>query len=68
MLHCIFLLFLLETSRGHWKSIEFAIGESVCVCVTEVVSPDLFYAVPVQAKGKKKCLLFLIPIRSPVAN
>lgn len=47
-------LFLLETSLGHWKLIELAIDETVSVCVTEVVSPDLFYAVPVQTKGKKK--------------
>ncbi|NXW60985.1 TDRD1 protein, partial [Eurystomus gularis] len=48
------LLFLLETSLGHWKSIELAIDETVSVCVTEVVSPDLFYAVPVQTKGEEK--------------
>ncbi|NXW15030.1 TDRD1 protein, partial [Circaetus pectoralis] len=35
-----------ETSLGHWKLIELAIDETVSVCVTEVVSPDLFYAVP----------------------
>uniref|UniRef100_A0A8C0HMW6 Tudor domain-containing protein 1 n=1 Tax=Buteo japonicus TaxID=224669 RepID=A0A8C0HMW6_9AVES len=52
-------LFLLETSLGHWKLIELAIDETVSVCVTEVVSPDLFYAVPVQTKGKKKLLLQL---------
>ncbi|NXL47328.1 TDRD1 protein, partial [Podilymbus podiceps] len=54
VVHCIFLLFLLETSCGHWKSIEFAIDETVSVCVTEVVSPDLFYAVPVQTKDQEK--------------
>ncbi|NXW30211.1 TDRD1 protein, partial [Phaetusa simplex] len=54
VVHCIFLLFLLETSLGRWKSIELAVDETVSVCVTEVVSPDLFYAVPVQTKGKKK--------------
>jgi len=64
VVHCIFLLLLLETSLGHWRSIELAIGESIPVCVTEVVSPDLFYAVPVQTKGKKKCSLFLISVRS----
>nr|XP_021151157.1 tudor domain-containing protein 1 isoform X1 [Columba livia] len=53
-----------ETSRGHWKSIEFAIGESVCVCVTEVVSPDLFYAVPVQAKDQEKLHQQLVEIES----
>uniref|UniRef100_A0A663E980 Tudor domain containing 1 n=1 Tax=Aquila chrysaetos chrysaetos TaxID=223781 RepID=A0A663E980_AQUCH len=53
-------LFLLEMSLGHWKLIELAIDETVSVCVTEVVSPDLFYAVPVQTKGKKKHSLFLL--------
>ncbi|KFR10716.1 Tudor domain-containing protein 1, partial [Opisthocomus hoazin] len=43
-----------ETSLGHWRSIELAIGESIPVCVTEVVSPDLFYAVPVQTKDQEK--------------
>ncbi|KFQ72430.1 Tudor domain-containing protein 1, partial [Phaethon lepturus] len=43
-----------ETSLGHWKSIELAIDETVSVCVTEVVSPDLFYAVPVQTKDQEK--------------
>lgn len=56
MIHCIFLL--LETSLGHWKSIKLAVDETVSVCVTEVVSPDLFYAVPVKAEGKK---VFTVP-------
>ncbi|KFP88300.1 Tudor domain-containing protein 1, partial [Apaloderma vittatum] len=43
-----------ETSPGHWKSVELATGERVSVCVTEVVSPDLFYAVPVQTKDQEK--------------
>ncbi|KFQ00983.1 Tudor domain-containing protein 1, partial [Leptosomus discolor] len=43
-----------ETSLGHWKPIELAIDETVPVCVTEVVSPDLFYAVPVQIKDQAK--------------
>ncbi|NXO57607.1 TDRD1 protein, partial [Aramus guarauna] len=43
-----------ETSLGHWKSIELAIDETVSVCVTEVVSPDLFYAVPVQTKDQER--------------
>uniref|UniRef100_A0A672V0V3 Tudor domain containing 1 n=1 Tax=Strigops habroptila TaxID=2489341 RepID=A0A672V0V3_STRHB len=59
-IHCIFLLFLLETSLGHWKSIKLAIDETMSVCVTEVVSPGLFYAVPVKTKGKQKWSLFLI--------
>ncbi|NXX92080.1 TDRD1 protein, partial [Centropus bengalensis] len=52
--HCIFLLFLLETSLGLWKSIEFDLGETVLVCVTEFVSPDLFYAVPAESKDQEK--------------
>ncbi|NXD02933.1 TDRD1 protein, partial [Certhia familiaris] len=43
------------TSLGQWKSIELAVDETMSVWVTEVVSPDLFYAVPVPSKGKKKC-------------
>ncbi|NWU64316.1 TDRD1 protein, partial [Pterocles burchelli] len=42
--HCIFLFFLLETSLGHWQPIALAIGETIHVCVTTVVSLDLFYA------------------------
>ncbi|NXH27611.1 TDRD1 protein, partial [Myiagra hebetior] len=41
------------TSLGHWKSIELAVDETMYVWVTEVVSPDLFYAIPVQNKGQK---------------
>ncbi|NXD66242.1 TDRD1 protein, partial [Eolophus roseicapillus] len=54
VIHFIFLLFLLETSLGRWKSIRLAIDETMSVCVTEVISPDLFYVVPVKTKGKKK--------------
>ncbi|NWW84387.1 TDRD1 protein, partial [Rhynochetos jubatus] len=50
VVHCVFLLFLLESSLGHWKSTELAVGETMYVCVTEVVRPDLFYAVPIQTK------------------
>ncbi|XP_064000410.1 tudor domain-containing protein 1 isoform X2 [Pogoniulus pusillus] len=46
--------YLQEISFGHWKSIELAIGETLPVRVTEVVGPDLFYAVPVQSKDKEK--------------
>uniref|UniRef100_A0A672V401 Tudor domain containing 1 n=1 Tax=Strigops habroptila TaxID=2489341 RepID=A0A672V401_STRHB len=67
-IHCIFLLFLLETSLGHWKSIKLAIDETMSVCVTEVVSPGLFYAVPVKTKGKQKWSLFLISVRSPCCD
>ncbi|XP_027504010.1 tudor domain-containing protein 1 [Corapipo altera] len=35
------------TSLGHWKSFKLAVGETIRVFVTEIVSPDLFYAVPV---------------------
>uniref|UniRef100_A0A663MQ48 Tudor domain containing 1 n=1 Tax=Athene cunicularia TaxID=194338 RepID=A0A663MQ48_ATHCN len=54
VVHCIFLLFLVETSLANWKLIELAIDETIFVCVTEVVSPDLFYAVPVQIKNQEK--------------
>ncbi|NXQ12103.1 TDRD1 protein, partial [Peucedramus taeniatus] len=50
------------TSFGHWKSIELAVDETMSVCVTEVVSPDLFYAVPVPNKGQKKHLRELISL------
>ncbi|NXJ02847.1 TDRD1 protein, partial [Psophia crepitans] len=43
-----------KETLGHWKPIELAIDETVSVCVTEVVSPDLFYAVPVQIKDQEK--------------
>ncbi|XP_025951965.2 tudor domain-containing protein 1 [Dromaius novaehollandiae] len=39
-----------EISLGQWKSVELAIDETLSVCVTEVISPDLFYAVPVQTR------------------
>uniref|UniRef100_A0A8C3QF86 Tudor domain containing 1 n=1 Tax=Cyanoderma ruficeps TaxID=181631 RepID=A0A8C3QF86_9PASS len=48
------------TSLGHWKSIELAVDETMSVWVTEVVSPDLFYAVP--NKGQKKLLKELISL------
>ncbi|KAF4791222.1 tudor domain containing 1 [Turdus rufiventris] len=51
-----------ETSLGHWKSIELAVDETMSVWVTEVVSPDLFYAVPVPNKGQKKLLMELISL------
>uniref|UniRef100_A0A8C9NPU4 Tudor domain containing 1 n=1 Tax=Serinus canaria TaxID=9135 RepID=A0A8C9NPU4_SERCA len=50
------------TSLGHWKSIELAVDETMSVCVTEVVSPDLFYAVPFPNKGQKKLLKELISL------
>lgn len=43
-----------EISFGHWKWIELAIGETLPGRVTEVVGPDLFYAVPVERKDKEK--------------
>ncbi|NXU57800.1 TDRD1 protein, partial [Turnix velox] len=54
VIKCVFILFLLETSRGHWKSMELAVDETVSVCVTQVVSPDLFYAVPLKTKDEEK--------------
>ncbi|NWI10468.1 TDRD1 protein, partial [Crypturellus soui] len=39
-----------ESSPGQWKSVELAIGETLSVCVTEVLSPDLFYVVPTQTR------------------
>ncbi|NXF00676.1 TDRD1 protein, partial [Smithornis capensis] len=42
------------TSLGHWKSIKLAVGETIRVLVTEVVSPDLFYVLPVQTAVQKK--------------
>ncbi|XP_056350433.1 tudor domain-containing protein 1 isoform X1 [Oenanthe melanoleuca] len=50
------------TSLGHWKSIELAVDETMSVWVTEVVSPDLFYAVPVPNTGQKKLLKELISL------
>ncbi|KAF2981222.1 hypothetical protein EK904_014573, partial [Melospiza melodia maxima] len=50
------------TSLGHWKSIELAVDETMSVCVTEVVSPDLFYAVPFPKKGQKKLFRELISL------
>ncbi|KFZ54349.1 Tudor domain-containing protein 1, partial [Antrostomus carolinensis] len=64
VVHCVFLLFLLETSVGHWKSIELAINDTVSVCVREVVSPDLFYAVPVETKDQEKLHRQLIELES----
>ncbi|KGL90521.1 Tudor domain-containing protein 1, partial [Charadrius vociferus] len=51
-----------ETSLGHWKPIELAVDETVSVCITEVVSPDLFYAVPVQTKDQEKLQRQLIEL------
>ncbi|NXR52299.1 TDRD1 protein, partial [Hippolais icterina] len=50
------------TSLGHWKSIELAVDETMSVWVTEVVSPDLFYVIPVPNKGQKKLLKELISL------
>ncbi|XP_065602669.1 tudor domain-containing protein 1 [Cyrtonyx montezumae] len=43
-----------KTSLGHWESVELAVDQTVPVCVTEVISPDLFYAVPVHCKDEEK--------------
>uniref|UniRef100_A0A8D0EH35 Tudor domain-containing protein 1 n=1 Tax=Strix occidentalis caurina TaxID=311401 RepID=A0A8D0EH35_STROC len=64
VVHCIFLLFLLETSLANWKLIELAIDETISVRVTEVVSPDLFYAVPVQIEDQEKLHRQLIELDS----
>ncbi|NXN92037.1 TDRD1 protein, partial [Rhinopomastus cyanomelas] len=53
-----------ETSREHWKSIQLAVDESVSVCITEIVRPDLFYAVPVQMKDKEKLHQQLIELEN----
>ncbi|XP_025906512.1 tudor domain-containing protein 1 isoform X2 [Nothoprocta perdicaria] len=42
-----------ESSPGQWKSVELAIGETLSVCVTEVLSPDLFYVVPIQTRDQE---------------
>ncbi|XP_062436373.1 tudor domain-containing protein 1, partial [Rhea pennata] len=42
-----------ETSHGQWKSVKLAIDETLSVCVTEVISPDLFYAVPIQTRDQE---------------
>ncbi|NXG22244.1 TDRD1 protein, partial [Grallaria varia] len=42
------------TSLGHWNSIKLAVGEAIAVCVTEIVSPDLFYATPVHTKENRE--------------
>ncbi|XP_074015034.1 tudor domain-containing protein 1 [Numenius arquata] len=52
-----------ETSLGHWKPIELAVDETVSVCVTEVISPDLFYVVPVQTKDQEKLQRQLIELQ-----
>ncbi|OXB82341.1 UNVERIFIED_CONTAM: hypothetical protein H355_009266, partial [Colinus virginianus] len=49
----VFMLFLIETSLGRWESIELAVDQTVPVCVTEVISPDLFYALPVHCKDEE---------------
>ncbi|NXC30206.1 TDRD1 protein, partial [Campylorhamphus procurvoides] len=41
------------TSLGHWKSIKLAIDEVLTVCVTEIVSPDLFYAIPIDHEDQR---------------
>uniref|UniRef100_A0A8C8BCP7 Tudor domain-containing protein 1 n=1 Tax=Otus sunia TaxID=257818 RepID=A0A8C8BCP7_9STRI len=64
VVHCIFLLFLLETSLANWKLIELAVDETISVHVTEVVSPDLFYAVPVQTEDQEKLHRQLIELDS----
>ncbi|XP_071604056.1 tudor domain-containing protein 1 isoform X1 [Heliangelus exortis] len=43
-----------EASFGHWKPMELAVGETLYARVTEVDSPDLFYAVPVPNKDEEK--------------
>ncbi|XP_074730149.1 tudor domain-containing protein 1 [Strix uralensis] len=53
-----------ETSLANWKLIELAIDETISVRVTEVVSPDLFYAVPVQIEDQEKLRRQLIELDS----
>ncbi|NWV02947.1 TDRD1 protein, partial [Ptilonorhynchus violaceus] len=50
------------TSLAHWKSIELSVDETMSVWVTEVVSPDLFYAVPVPNKGQKQLFREMISL------
>uniref|UniRef100_A0A6G1RT37 Tudor domain containing 1 n=1 Tax=Hypotaenidia okinawae TaxID=2861861 RepID=A0A6G1RT37_9GRUI len=61
---CTFLLFQLETSLEHWKSMELATGESLTVCGTEIVSPDLFCAIPVVTKDQEKLHRQLIELEN----
>ncbi|KFV12962.1 Tudor domain-containing protein 1, partial [Pterocles gutturalis] len=52
-----------ETSLRCWKPIALAIGETVWVCVTTVVSLDLFYAVLVPTKDQEKLQKLLIDLQ-----
>uniref|UniRef100_A0A674JET4 Tudor domain containing 1 n=1 Tax=Terrapene triunguis TaxID=2587831 RepID=A0A674JET4_9SAUR len=41
-----------ETSSEQWQTIELPINETVSVRVMEVISPDLFYALPSETREK----------------
>ncbi|XP_042711218.1 tudor domain-containing protein 1 isoform X4 [Chrysemys picta bellii] len=49
-----------ETSSEQWQTIELPINETVSVRVMEVISPDLFYALPSETRVDKEKLCRLM--------
>uniref|UniRef100_A0A8C3RVY7 Tudor domain containing 1 n=1 Tax=Chelydra serpentina TaxID=8475 RepID=A0A8C3RVY7_CHESE len=48
----ILCLITLETSSEQWQTIELPVNETVSVRVMEVITPDLFYALPSETREK----------------
>ncbi|XP_068807765.1 tudor domain-containing protein 1 isoform X2 [Struthio camelus] len=51
-----------ESSLGQWKSVELAVDETLSVCVTEVISPVLFYAVPIKTRDQETPHMHLVDL------
>ncbi|KAM9067681.1 tudor domain-containing protein 1 isoform 6-T6 [Sarcophilus harrisii] len=44
------------TSSDQWKTIEFPVDEIVPACILEIISPSLFYALPIESRADQEKL------------
>ncbi|XP_031811741.1 tudor domain-containing protein 1 isoform X3 [Sarcophilus harrisii] len=47
---------LQATSSDQWKTIEFPVDEIVPACILEIISPSLFYALPIESRADQEKL------------
>ncbi|XP_072479246.1 tudor domain-containing protein 1 isoform X3 [Notamacropus eugenii] len=43
-----------------WKTIEFLVDEIVPACILEIISPSLFYALPIESRDQEKLNLMTV--------
>ncbi|XP_056659734.1 tudor domain-containing protein 1 isoform X5 [Monodelphis domestica] len=53
---------LQATSSEQWKTIEFPVDEIVPACILEIISPSLFYALPIESRDQEKLNLMTVKL------